>query len=42
MTEKKWVQRIIFLESVAGIPGMVAGMLRHLKSMRALRRDKGW
>lgn len=42
MTEKKWVQRIIFLESVAGIPGMVAGMLRHLKSLRSMRRDRGW
>ncbi|QIW95435.1 hypothetical protein AMS68_000953 [Peltaster fructicola] len=32
----------IFLESVAGVPGMVAGMLRHLHSMRRMKRDNGW
>ncbi|KAJ5217091.1 hypothetical protein N7468_010099 [Penicillium chermesinum] len=42
MTEEKWITRFIFLESVAGVPGMVAGMLRHLKSIRAFRRDHGW
>ncbi|KGO76530.1 Alternative oxidase [Penicillium italicum] len=42
MTEKKWITRFIFLESVAGVPGMVAGMLRHLKSIRRMRRDNGW
>jgi ubiquinol oxidase len=34
--------RNIFLESVAGVPGMVAGMLRHLHSMRRMKRDNGW
>lgn len=33
--------RNVFLESVAGVPGMVAGMLRHLHSMRRMRRDNG-
>lgn len=42
MTEEKWITRFIFLESVAGVPGMVAGMLRHLKSIRKMRRDNGW
>lgn len=42
MTEQKWITRFIFLESVAGVPGMVAGMLRHLKSIRMMRRDHGW
>ncbi|KAJ5108012.1 hypothetical protein N7456_004687 [Penicillium angulare] len=42
MTEEKWLRRFIFLESVAGVPGMVAGMLRHLKSLRQMRRDNGW
>lgn len=42
MTEKKWITRFIFLESVAGVPGMVAGMLRHLKSIRRMKRDYGW
>lgn len=34
--------RVIFLESIAGVPGMVAGMLRHLHSIRRLKRDNGW
>jgi hypothetical protein len=42
MTERKWLTRFIFLESVAGVPGMVAGMLRHLKSIRRMKRDYGW
>ncbi len=42
MTERKWLIRIVFLESVAGVPGMVAGMLRHLHSLRRLKRDNGW
>lgn len=42
MTEEKWITRFIFLESVAGVPGMVAGMLRHLKSIRRMKRDNGW
>lgn len=42
MTENKWMVRFIFLESIAGVPGFVAGTLRHLKSLRTLRRDNGW
>jgi len=42
MTERKYLIRNIFLESVAGVPGMVAAMLRHLHSMRRMRRDNGW
>lgn len=42
MSEKKWMVRNVFLESVAGVPGMVAGMLRHLHSMRRMKRDNGW
>lgn len=42
MTERKYMIRNIFLESVAGVPGMVAGMLRHLRSMRRMKRDNGW
>lgn len=41
-TEKKWVNRICFLETVAGVPGMVAAMTRHLHSLRRLQRDYGW
>ncbi|OCK83741.1 alternative oxidase [Lepidopterella palustris CBS 459.81] len=42
MDEKKWMTRNIFLESVAGVPGIVAGVLRHLHSMRRMKRDNGW
>lgn len=42
MTEKKWMHRFIFLETVAGVPGMVGGMLRHLRSLRRMKRDNGW
>jgi ubiquinol oxidase len=42
MDERKYMIRNIFLESVAGVPGMVAGMLRHMRSMRLMRRDNGW
>ena len=42
MNERKWLVRALFLESVAGVPGMVAGMLRHLHSLRRMRRDNGW
>ncbi|KAI0168695.1 alternative oxidase [Pestalotiopsis sp. NC0098] len=42
LTEEQWLIRFLFLESIAGVPGMVAGMLRHLHSMRRLKRDNGW
>lgn len=42
MNERKWLVRFIFLESVAGVPGMVGGMLRHLRSLRRMKRDNGW
>jgi hypothetical protein len=42
MTERDWVNRAIFLETVAGVPGMIGGMMRHLKSLRTLERDNGW
>ena len=66
MTEAKWLQRIVFLETVAGcclgklsnafcqvaghsaravhagVPGMVGAMLRHMKSLRSMKRDYGW
>lgn len=41
MTEDKWIARCIFLETVAGVPGMVGGMGRHLRSLRFLEKDRG-
>lgn len=34
--------RAIFLETIAGVPGMVASMIRHTNSLRLMRRDGGW
>lgn len=34
--------RIIMLETVAGVPGMIAAMARHFHSLRKLTRDHGW
>ena len=42
MTAGKWMTRCIFLESIAGVPGSVAGFVRHLHSLRMLTRDKAW
>jgi len=41
MTEKDWLNRCLFLETVAGVPGMVAGMLRHLLIFMNLKQP-GW
>ena len=42
MSKDKWVSRAVFLESVAAVPGMIAAMVRHLDSLRRLKRDHGW
>ena len=42
LSERAWLSRILFLETIAGVPGMVAAMLRHLGSLRLMRRDSGW
>ncbi|KAJ7279970.1 AOX, alternative oxidase mitochondrial precursor [Mycena rebaudengoi] len=42
LDEAGWLNRILFLETIAGVPGMVAATLRHLTSLRLMRRDSGW
>lgn len=42
LDDKQWLDRILFLETIAGVPGMVAATLRHLRSLRLMRRDSGW
>ncbi|KAI8928055.1 alternative oxidase-domain-containing protein [Entophlyctis helioformis] len=39
---RRYVHRAVVLETVAAVPGMVAGMLRHLTSLRRMRHDGGW
>lgn len=38
---KRYVHRAVVLETVAAVPGMVAGMFRHLRCLRLMRDDSG-
>lgn len=38
---KRYGNRAVVLETIAGVPGMVGGMLQHLKSLRRMEDDKG-
>jgi len=40
--KKRYGHRAVVLETVAAVPGMVAGMLVHLKSLRKIEDDRGW
>ena len=40
--KKKYGHRAVVLETVAAVPGMVAGMLLNLKSLRKMQDDNGW
>jgi len=42
LDERSVLNRCIFLETVAGVPGFAAGMIRHLQSLRQMERDHGW
>jgi len=39
---KRYGHRAVVLETVAAVPGMVGGMLNHLKSLRRFQDDRGW
>jgi ubiquinol oxidase len=39
---KRYGHRAVVLETVAAVPGMVGGMLQHLKAIRHIREDQGW
>ncbi len=39
---KRYGNRAIVLETVAAVPGMVGGMLLHLRSLRWMVDDEGW
>uniref|UniRef100_A0A7R9VSB6 Uncharacterized protein n=1 Tax=Pseudictyota dubia TaxID=2749911 RepID=A0A7R9VSB6_9STRA len=41
ITTDKILNRAIFLETVAAIPGMVAAIVRHFRSLRQMQRDGG-
>ena len=40
--KKRYGHRAVVLETVAAVPGMVAGMLIHFKSLRKMEDDRGW
>lgn len=40
--KRRYNHRAIVLETIAAVPGMVGGMLQHLKSLKLIRDDNGW
>ena len=40
--QKRYGHRAVVLETVAAVPGMVGGMLNHLRSLRRFEDDRGW
>ena len=41
-TESRWLSRMVFLETIAGVPGFCGAAIRHLRSLRMMERDRGW
>jgi ubiquinol oxidase len=39
---KRYGHRAVILETVAAVPGMVGGLLQHLRAIRHIRDDQGW
>ena len=39
---RRYGHRAVVLETVAAVPGMVGGLLQHLKCLRHIRDDQGW
>lgn len=39
---RRYGNRAVVLETVAGVPGMVGGALQHLRSLRRMQDDGGW
>ncbi|RXJ74164.1 oxidase [Veronia nyctiphanis] len=39
---KRYAKRAVILETIAAVPGMVAGMFNHLKALRRMKDDEGW
>lgn len=40
--QERYCHRAVVLETIAAVPGMVGGLLQHLKSLRHIRDDRGW
>ena len=39
---RRYGHRAVVLETVAAVPGMVAGALQHLRALRRMEGDRGW
>lgn len=39
---RRYGHRAVVLETVAAVPGMVAGSLQHLRALRRMESDQGW
>jgi len=39
---RRYGNRAVVLETLAAVPGMVGGTLRHLRSLRRMEDDRGW
>ncbi len=39
---RRYGHRAVVLETVAAVPGMVAGSLQHLRALRRMESDRGW
>jgi ubiquinol oxidase len=42
MFQKRFGHRAVVLETIAAVPGMVGGLLQHLRTLRLLRDDRGF
>jgi ubiquinol oxidase len=40
--QTRYGHRAVVLETIAAVPGMVGGLLQHLKSLRFIKDDRGW
>lgn len=38
----RYGHRAVVLETIAAVPGMIGGMINHLRSLRKIKDDKGW
>jgi ubiquinol oxidase len=39
---RRYGHRAVVLETVAAVPGMVGGLLQHLRALRRMKSDHGW
>ena len=42
MNEMKWLRRTFLMETISLIPGMVGSICRYLRTLRLMKRDRGW